>query len=208
MSAVGSSRSVIIDDTSSSITYSPGWRLRTFSISNLQATGSPIPPRYGTLHVNEFDASSANFTFAFTGECSPVKHISLIILHIGVGISAFFTNTNIGAIDSCILDGQPMTISPGDDPQTVQCTINQTSPQVHEFMVISAAGWAESVSFDYLAYSPGEENISATDLDLAYSVPMLMSEANSQIKTSTGVPQLTSLGDSLDFTFVGERTVK
>lgn len=117
---------------------------------------------------------------------------------IGVHVVAYFSSNETGAIASCTLDGQAITIEVTGSPPAVQCFNKQIIQYgSHELMVTTTPNFPRSLSFDYLAYVPNAGNISATDLDVGYG------NQNPSIQTS-GSSVLNNPGNSLDFTFIGE----
>lgn len=113
----------------------------------------------------------------------------------GGGLVANFLSTNISAIRSCTLDGQPLAIQ--QLGPTTQCTNNNTIQNGSHIFVVTAIP-NQLLLFDYISYDPIEENISLTNVDVMYG----FADPSINLPTDTGASVFP--GDSLDFTFVGE----
>lgn len=118
-------------------------------------------------------------------------------------IIATFSSADIDAIGSCTLDDLPLTVDLIGDPPTLMCTNpNQTVQHgSHKLVVTPNPRQKLPLFFDYISYAPGEENIEMSDVDILYEGQDPSVKIQSSLDT---LRLLTSPGDTLDFTFVGE----
>ncbi|TFK64725.1 hypothetical protein BDN72DRAFT_901347 [Pluteus cervinus] len=147
-----STRTVLVDDTSSLITYSAGWLVEhANTLGDLDKTNGP--PFRGTLHSA---AGIGNFSLSFPFNGSSVS-----------AIGASWANENLTY--ACFVDQQPiqthaLSTSPGFTTAWSICGSSDMTEGVHELTMNLTSNYGVlPFSIDYVSYSPPADTSDRVD---------------------------------------------
>ncbi|KAF8964431.1 hypothetical protein BDZ97DRAFT_1919114 [Flammula alnicola] len=157
------SRSIIVDDTDSAITYAGAWFTDTGSFDN---TGNSGPPFQSTLHGTN---SAASFSYAFNGS-------SVVI----VGTNEFSTNSSTFLSWQCIVDNENIPVIQTQPPAANRvpfCRKDGLADGRHTIFVNAMVSNQQTFLFDYIQYVPSASvpldqvsiSVNSTDPQLIYS---------------------------------------
>ena len=166
------STQVFVDDTDAGINYGTGWQPQTFT--NANATTLPISPHYGTLHVPSAGVEFANFSYSFVGKLVfTFGYDEPKAEFLGTSITAWFLpNTPTATIRNCTIDGHQKGLIFREVSLLACQTQNSLQPGQHELFVNIEPSASNSLSLDYLSYTPSGDT-SGQDLQYDAGAPAI-----------------------------------
>ncbi|PPQ64873.1 hypothetical protein CVT26_002591 [Gymnopilus dilepis] len=160
------STQVFVDDTDAGINYSTGWQPQTFT--NGDATSLPVSPHYGTLHVPSTGVEFANFSYSFIGKLFfTFGYNEPNAESLGTSITAWFLpKTPTATIRNCTIDGHQKGMIFREVSLLACQTQSALQPGQHKLFVNIEPSTANSLSMDYLSYTPSGDT---SGQDLLYN---------------------------------------